>query len=117
MRRSRLTALLAGVALSASVWSVALAAPHGQPTVEMACSDGNTYDMNLGAPPNNSSTAWVAGTNVVLVGKTLEIRVDGEVVFSWDRGSEGFEDADLISCSGDLGGAILSVTAFLTPRS
>jgi hypothetical protein len=53
----------------------------------------------------------------VIVAKTLAIIVDGETVYSWDRGSAGFDGAELISCTGELvpDVVVLTLTGFIAP--
>ena len=115
MRRAMRVGLVTGCLLGllpGTTW----AAPSGL-VVAFSCDDGQSYDLNLGAPPNQSSTAFVVGTSTIFVAKHLEISVDGEVVYSWDRGIKGFEGVSLITCSGDLGGSIITVVGYLTPRT
>ena len=84
--------LLIGMLLVGSLLpaSTAHAAPNGV-VVTFDCDNGQSYDVNFGAPRNNSSEAFIVGTNDVLVVKTFEVTLEGEVLASWNRGDNGFE--------------------------
>jgi hypothetical protein len=83
----------------------------------MTCSNGQTYLVNLGSVRNQASAGFIVGTEEVIVAKTLAIIVDGETVYSWDRGSAGFDGAELISCTGELvpDVVVLTLTGFIAP--
>jgi hypothetical protein len=114
MRRILLMGLLVGSLLPATT---AHAAPNGF-VLTFDCDNGHSYDVNFGAPPNNSSEAFIVGTNDVLVVKTLEVTLEGEVIGSWNRGANGFEGKDLLSCTGEdpESGLEFALTGFITPR-
>lgn len=111
--------LLMGMLLVGSLLpaSTAHAAPNGF-VVTFDCDNGQSYDVNFGAPRNNSSEAFIVGTNDVLVVKTFEFTLDGEVLNSWNRGGNGFEGKDLLSCTGEdpESGLEFALTGFITPR-
>jgi hypothetical protein len=114
MRRILLMGLLAGSLLPATT---AHAAPNGF-VLTFDCDNGQSYDVNFGAPPNNSSEAFIVGTNDVLVVKTLEVAIEGEVIGFWNRGANGFEGKDLLSCTAEdpESGLEFALTGFITPR-
>ena len=114
MRRLAFVGLLS-IALTGLLPGLVAAAPSGGIVVTVTCDDGSSFDVNFGALPNQSSTAFT-GTNTVFVAKHFELLVDGEVVLSWDRGIKGFSDASLLTCTGDLDGAVFVVVGYLTPR-
>ncbi len=114
MRRLAFVGLLS-IALSGLLPGLVAAAPSGGIAETVTCDDGSSFDVNFGALPNQSSTAFT-GTNTVFVAKHFEILVDGEVIFAWDRGIEGFSGASLLTCTGDLDGAVFVVVGYLTPR-
>jgi hypothetical protein len=111
--------LLIGMLLVGSLLpaSTAHAAPNGV-VVTFDCDNGQSYDVNFGAPRNNSSEAFIVGTNDVLVVKTFEVTLEGEVLASWNRGDNGFEGEDLLSCTGEdpESGIEFALTGFITPR-
>jgi hypothetical protein len=115
MRRFAIAVLLY-MALAGVVAGVVAAAPQNGLIIPFSCDDGSTLDLNLGAPPNQSSTAF-SGKNTVFVAKHFEIVVEGEVVYAWNRGIKGFDEETLLTCTGDLGGgATATVVGYLTPR-
>jgi hypothetical protein len=115
MRRLAIAGVLS-IALAGALPGVAGAAPSNGSVLTFACDDGSSLDLNLGAPPNQSSTAFVVDDNRILVVKRLELVVDGEVVFGWDRGISGFDEASLLTCTADSGGLTYIVVGYLTPR-
>jgi hypothetical protein len=115
MRRFAIAGLLA-IALVGVLPGVAGAAPSNGFALTFTCDDGSSMDLNFGAPPNQSSTAFVVGDNAIFVAKHLELVVEGEVVYSWDRGINGFGAASLLTCSGDFGDTTFVVVGYLTPR-
>ena len=114
MRRLAFAGLLS-IALAGLLPGLVAAAPSGGNVETVTCDDGSSFDVNFGALPNQSSTAFAA-TNTVFVAKHFEILVEGEVVYSWDRGIEGFSGASLLTCTGDLDGALFVLVGYLTPR-
>ena len=94
MRRLAFVGLLS-IALSGLLPGLVAAAPSGG-VVAVTCDDGSSFDLNFGTPKNQSSTAFT-GKNTVFVAKHFEILVDGQVVFGWDRGIEGFSGASLLT--------------------
>jgi hypothetical protein len=111
--------LLIGMLLAGSLLPAitAHAAPNGF-VVTFDCDNGQSYDVNFGAPPNNGSAAFIVATNDVLVAKTFEITLEGEVLFSWNRGGNGFEGKDLLGCTAQdpESGIEFAFTGFITPR-
>ena len=113
MRRLAFVGLLS-IALSGLLPGLVAAAPSGS-VVAVTCDDGSSFDVNFGTPKNQSSTAFT-GKNTVFVAKHFELLVDGQIVFAWDRGIDGFSGASLLTCTGDLGGPVFVVVGYLTPR-
>jgi hypothetical protein len=114
MRRLAFVGLLS-IALSGLLPGLVAAAPSGGIVETVMCDDGSSFDVNFGALPNQSSTGFT-GKNTVFVAKHFEILVDGEVVYGWDRGIDGFSGAALLTCTGDLDGAVFVLVGYLTPR-
>lgn len=109
------TACLLALALSGLIAGMASGAPSGGNLVTADCDDGVSRDLNFGTATNNSSTAFI-GTNTVLVVKHFEILDGGELVYSFDRGINGFDASSLLTCGADLGTLSFSITGFLSPR-
>ena len=116
MKRIVLMGALAAFSVLPAV--AAQAAPPNGFVVTFSCDDGQSYDVNFGAPKNQSSVGFIVGTNDVLVAKHFEIVFEGEIVFSFDRGIEGFEGQDLLTCSGEdpESGTVFNLTGYITPR-
>jgi hypothetical protein len=96
--------------------AMASAAPPPSYVVTFDCSDGQTYDINFGAPPNAGSVGFVMGTTNVFVGKSFTGYFEGEVAFSWVRGVGGFDPGSLIVCTGALDPMSYELTGWVAPR-
>jgi hypothetical protein len=114
-RRGFSIALLAAM-LAALVPASASAAPKGY-VASWACDDGHRYDLNFGAPPNQSSNLFVDGTNSMFVIRTLTIHDSGELVYQFDRGLSGFADKALTTCSTSIDTDVFTVSGYFTPRN
>jgi hypothetical protein len=90
------------------------------PPVTMSCDNGDTITVNLGTVQNNSSVAFFVDSTTTYVSKTFTIAAGGTVVNGWDRGIQGFDPSELVTCSGSLvfqGTTFdLSTSGFFTPR-
>ena len=114
MRRGLAIGLLAGALVGLMPVAVAAAPAGGVATV--GCDNGDTFDINFGAGPNQGSAGFVVGINSIFVAKQFEIRVGGEVVFGWDRGIKGFSDVTLLTCSTAGDGAVFTFVGYVAPR-
>jgi hypothetical protein len=116
--RRLIRALLVAVLAAAMSPVVASAAPPASFVVTFDCSDGNSFDINFGAPPNAGSTGFVVGDNSVLVAKSFTAAFDGSVIeeISWVRGLQGFDQDQLTTCTGSVGPFAFTLTGWLTPR-
>jgi hypothetical protein len=88
------------------------------PDIVLRCSDGQTVTVLPGTSTNNSAIAFVRGSTSILVAKSFLATLNGEPVFGFVRGLNGFADKDLVTCTGlwtlDVTYSV-TVTGFLTP--
>ena len=115
MARRRFSIALLAAMIAALVPGTAAAAPKGY-VASWACDDGHSYDLNFGAPPNQSSNLFVDGANSMFVIRTLTIHDSGELVYQFDRGLGGFADKPLTACSTSIDTDVFTVTGYFTPR-
>jgi hypothetical protein len=115
-RRLFTIAITCAVALCASA-ATASADPTGEP-VEFQCSNGETLTVTLGPPKNNSSVVYVIESTSIFVVKRLVITdpETGEVLISFDRGLNGFDPDQLVTCEADAFGVHFLTQGFSTPR-
>jgi hypothetical protein len=114
--------ILLAVATAALCFSgVALSDPSHNvlPDIVLRCSDGQTVTVLPGTSTNNSAIAFVRDSTSILVAKSFLATQNGEPVFGFVRGLNGFADKDLVTCTGPwtLGDVTfnVTVTGFLTP--
>jgi hypothetical protein len=116
--RRGFTAAVLAAALSPAVAS---AAPPISFVLALDCSDGQTYDINFGAPKNQGTALFVLGDNSILTTNYYHLEIDGEVVIDSTRGLQGLGSQDLLTCTAeiDLDGQIWSWTlqGWITPRN
>ena len=100
--------------------AVASAGPPLSVVLTLDCSDGQTYDINFGAPSNLGTALVVLGGNSILTTNYYFLTIDGEVVIDSTRGLQGLGSQDLLTCTAeiDLDGQIWSWTlqGWITPR-
>jgi hypothetical protein len=89
------------------------------PDIVLTCSDGQTVTVLPGTSTNNSAIAFVRDSSSILVARSFEVTLDGEPIFGFVRGLNGFSDKDVLTCTGvwTLDGVTydVTVTGFLTP--
>jgi hypothetical protein len=89
------------------------------PDIVLTCSDGQTVTVLPGTSTNNSAIAFVRDSSSILVARSFEVTLDGEPIFGFVRGLNGFTDKDVLTCTGvwTLDGVTydVTVTGFLTP--
>jgi len=113
--------LLAVSTVALSFAGVALADPSHNvlPEIVLRCSDGQPVTVLPGTSTNNSAIAFVRDSTSILVARSFLATLNGEPVFGFERGLNGFADKDLVTCTGPwtLGDVTYSVTVtgFLTP--
>ena len=114
------------LAVASAILAVAitpLAASAAKPVtfvLAVECSDGNTYELNFGAPKNQGTALFLVGDNGILTSNYFLLTIDGQVVIDSVRGLNGLESQDLVTCVGsfDSGGQVweYTITGFVTPR-
>lgn len=119
MKKWRLGIL--GVMLAAAMSpAVASAGPPISFVLTLDCSDGQTYDINFGAPKNQGTALFIVDGNSILTTNYYHLEIDGAVVIDSVRGLQGVGDQDLLTCTAevDLDGEIWSWTlqGWITPR-
>jgi hypothetical protein len=120
---TRALILLAVSAAAMCFTGVASADPSHNvlPDIVLSCSDGQTVTVLPGTSTNNSAIAFVRDSTSILVAKSFLATLNGEPVFGFVRGLNGFTDKDLVICTGPwtLGGVTydVTVTGFFTPAS
>jgi len=112
--RRGLTIALSVAALTTLAAGTASAAPKGY-VGPWSC-DGQTVNLNFGAPPNQSSNLFVDGTSTMFVIRSMTIVDAGELVYSFDRGLAGFAGKSLVTCSTTIDTDTFTVLGYFTPR-
>ena len=116
--RRALAAAVMAAALSPAVVS---AAPPISFVLTLDCSDGQTYDINFGAPKNQGTALFVLGGNSILTTNYYHLEIDNEVVIDSTRGLQGLGSQDLLTCTAEanLDNQIWSWTlqGWITPRT
>ena len=117
----RVLTLLAGAAAALSLVGVASADPSHDvlPDIVLTCSDGQKLTVLPGTSTNNSSIAFVRDSTSILVARSFLATLNGEPVFGFVRGLNGFTDKDIVTCTGpwtfDGVTFVVTVTGFITP--
>ena len=119
MRQIRMA--LAGAAMAVALSpAIVSAGPPISFVLTLECSDGQTYDINFGAPKNQGTALFVLGGNSILTTNYYHLEIDGQVVIDSVRGLQGLGSQDLVTCTAeeDLDGQIWSWTlqGWITPR-
>jgi hypothetical protein len=117
----RVLMVLAVVAAALSLVGVASADPSHDvlPDIVLTCSDGNRLTVLPGTSTNNSAIAFVRDSTSILVARSFLATLNGEPVFGFVRGLNGFSAKDIVTCTGPwtLDGVtfVVTVTGFITP--
>jgi hypothetical protein len=101
MRQLRLALASAALAIALSP-AVASAAPPISFVLTLECSDGQSYDINFGAPKNQGTALFVLGGNGILTTNYYHLEINGEVVIDSVRGLQGLGEQDLLTCAGEV---------------
>ena len=118
---ARVLMLLAVFAAALSLVGVASADPSHDvlPDIVLTCSDGQTLTVLPGTSTNNSAMAFIRDSTSVFVARSFLGTLNGQPVFGFVRGLNGFSDKDIVTCAGPwtLGGVTfaVTVTGFVTP--
>lgn len=101
MRQWRL-GILGPVLAAALSPALASAAPPISFVLTLDGSNGQSYDINFGAPKNQGTALFVLDGNSILTTNYYHLEIDGEVVIDSVRGLQGLGMQDLLTCTAEV---------------